>query len=59
MKDLKAADSRIADEWQDEKIREIEHAFLEPLEPNVRTAILAIAELAELLAKAERIVGSD
>jgi hypothetical protein len=59
MKDLSAADSRISSEWQDAKIREIEGTFLEPLEPHVRATLLAIAELAELLAQADRACGSD
>ena len=58
MKDLKAANESISGQWQDDKAREIEEAFLDPLEPNVRTTLLAIAELVEVLGKAERELGS-
>ena len=59
MKDLKAANGRIAEQWQDEKATEIEHAFIDPVEPIVRTTMLAIAELSEILDKAERACGSE
>lgn len=59
MKDLNAANSRIASQWQDAKAGEIEKAFLEPLDPCVRATVAAIADLAEVLAQAERACGSD
>jgi len=59
MKDLNAANSRIKAEWQDAKAREVEEAFVEPVEPHVRALLLAIAELAEILASAERACGGE
>jgi len=59
MKDLKAANARISSQWQDAKAREIEQAFLEPVEPRVRAALQAIAELTEVLNQAERACGSE
>ena len=59
MKDLQAASGRIAEQWQDEKAREFDETFLEPLEPKVRAMLLAITEMAEVLAKAERACGSQ
>jgi hypothetical protein len=57
MKDLHVAKNRIASQWQDDKLRQFEEAFLEPLEPKLRGTALAIAELAEVLHQAERAVG--
>ncbi|MBN1910139.1 MAG: hypothetical protein JW818_10400 [Pirellulales bacterium] len=59
MKDLQAARERVADRWQDDRLRQFEEAFLEPLQPKLRTALTAIGELAEVLAKAERACGTD
>jgi len=51
------ARARIGSQWQDDKLREFEEAFLEPLEPKLRGTVAAIADLAETLHKAERAVG--
>ena len=53
------ASRSIADRWQDEKAREFEETFLEPLEPKVRATLLAIAEMAEVLSRAQRACGSE
>lgn len=57
MKDLQVAKARISDQWQDDKLREFEDTYLEPLETNLRGAVTTIAELADILQKADHAVG--
>jgi len=49
----------VADRWQDDKFREFQETFLEPLEPRMRALVTSICELAEVLGKAERDCGSN
>jgi hypothetical protein len=58
MKDIELAKARVADEWQDDKLRQLDEAYLEPLAPKIRGLLLAIAELSETLSRAERACGS-
>ena len=42
------------DEWQDANQRRFEERFLNPLEPQLNSALEAIGRLAEILSRAER-----
>ena len=57
LKDLQVARARIGAQWQDDKLRQFEESFLEPLEQKLHGTVMSIAELAEVLHKAERAVG--
>ena len=57
MKDLQVAVMSISDQWQDDKLREIETTYLEPLEIHLRGAVTCIAELDDILQKADRAIG--
>jgi hypothetical protein len=57
MKDLKVTKERISNQWQDDKLREFESNFLEPLETLLRGTVTSIADLADILQKADRDVG--
>ncbi|MBN2022860.1 MAG: hypothetical protein JW809_08690 [Pirellulales bacterium] len=59
MKDLNLARRRLGDQWQDDKFREFQETFLDPLEPKIRTLLTSLAELDEVLAKAERACGEN
>lgn len=53
MKDLEVTKTRISDQWQDDKLREFDETFLEPLAPILRGTVTAISELADILHQAE------
>ena len=42
------------EEWQDANCRNFEERFLDPLEPQLHSAMEAIARLSEILNRAER-----
>jgi hypothetical protein len=42
------------DDWQDANQRRFEERFLDPLEPQLNSALEAISRLAEILSRAER-----
>ncbi|NLE39133.1 MAG: hypothetical protein GX621_14010 [Pirellulaceae bacterium] len=51
------ARARIGAQWQDDKLRQFEETFFEPLEQKVHGTVLSVSELAEILHKAERDIG--
>lgn len=51
------ARARIGAQWQDDKLRQFEESFFEPLEQKLHGTVLSVAELAEILHRAEREVG--
>ena len=57
MKDLEVTKARISDQWQDDKLREFDETYLEPLRPIVRGTVTAITELADILHQAELELG--
>lgn len=57
IRDLEVASARINSQWQDDKFREFQETFIEPLKPNLRGTVTAINDLADTLNKAERELG--
>ena len=53
MKDLEVTKDRISDQWQDDKLREFDDNFLEPLRPILSGTVTAITELADILHQAD------
>ena len=51
--------SRTRETWDDAVAASFEKQFLEPLEPATRSAMDAMEEMADLLAKARRECGDD
>jgi len=52
MKDLEATKERLGNQWQDDKLREFDAAFLETLRPILRGTVTAVTELADILHQA-------
>lgn len=56
-KDLRAAQEEIAAQWDDATSRAFQKEFIDPLEPKLRRALASLAELTELLHRADRACG--
>jgi hypothetical protein len=54
LRDLKIHWDKTKTKWNDPMSRKLEEEFLGPLEPTVKSALLAITSMAELLARAQR-----
>jgi hypothetical protein len=52
------ARDEVSDYWKDETSRAFQEKYLDPLTPRIRRSINAMADLAAVLAKAERECGS-
>lgn len=58
MKTLKGVRAEVTEQWDDDPHRRFEEQFVDPIEPKLKRALTAMRELADVLAKAEREVGS-
>lgn len=57
LRDLKEADLRISEQWDDAVHREIRETYIAPLETMMRRTLGAIDKMAEVLTEAERDCG--
>jgi hypothetical protein len=59
MKALQSADAQAEEYWRDEAHRKFQELYLEPLEPKIRSMLIAVHRLGEVLAAAANDCGMD